>query len=61
MAIADTKSPASVPDDKQPAAGVEDGSMDAEKQKAKRKRPDPRKADPEEVQYPGYLKEGGSL
>ena len=40
---------------KQPAAGVDDGSLAAEK------KPKPNEPDPEEVQYPGYFKDGGSL
>ncbi len=37
------------PDEKQPAAGVEDGSMEAENRKAKVKWPRVNKANPEEV------------
>jgi len=49
------------PNEKQSAAGVEDGNMGAEKRKAKLKDPDLKRVDPEEVQYPSYLKDGGSL
>jgi hypothetical protein len=49
------------PTDKQPAAGVDDGSMAAEKRKPTSKKPKPNEPDPEEVQYPGYFKGDGSL
>ncbi|WP_455272924.1 hypothetical protein [Rhizobium herbae] len=49
------------PDDKQPAAGVDDGSMADEKRKLKSNKPKPNEPDPEEVQYPGYFKGDGSL
>jgi hypothetical protein len=48
-------------DDKQPVAGVDDGSMDEEKRKLKANKPKPNEPDPEEVQYPGYFKGDGSL
>jgi hypothetical protein len=47
------------PKDKQPPAGVEDGSMEDEKKK--KSPPRPNEPDPEEVQYPGYFKGDGSL
>jgi hypothetical protein len=47
------------PGDKQPPAGVDDGSM--EDQKKKKSPPKPNQPDPEEVQYPGYFKGDGSL
>lgn len=50
-----------VPDEKQPAAGVDDGSLADEKRKLTSKKPRPNEPDPEEVQYPGYFKGDGSL
>ena len=50
-----------VPKDKQPPAGVDDGSMADEKRKQKSNNPKPNQPDPEEVQYPGYSKDEGSL
>ena len=49
------------PKDKQPPAGVDDGSMDDEKRKLKSNNPKPNQPNPEEVQYPGYFKDEGSL
>jgi hypothetical protein len=48
---------------KQPPATVDDGSLagEAKKSRNSRKKPEPNKPDPEEVQYPGYFKDGGSL
>lgn len=49
------------PKGKQPPAGVDDGSMADEQRKLKSKTPKPNEPDPEEVQYPGYFKDEGSL
>ncbi|WP_426238194.1 hypothetical protein [Pararhizobium sp. DWP1-1-3] len=49
------------PEDKQPPAGVDDGSMVDEQRRQKAKKPKPNEPDPEEVQYPGYFKDEGSL
>ncbi|URK87735.1 hypothetical protein LP421_07810 [Rhizobium sp. RCAM05350] len=48
------------PKDKQPPAGVDDGSMADEKRKLNPNKPKPNEPDPEEVQYPGYFKGNGS-
>jgi hypothetical protein len=47
---------------KQPPAGVDDGSLadEAKKRSAPTKKPEPNKPDPEEVQYPGYFKDGAA-
>jgi hypothetical protein len=47
--------------DRKPPASVDDGSMADEKHTTRSRKPKPNEPDPEEVQYPGYFKDGGSL
>ncbi|WP_438751561.1 hypothetical protein [Pararhizobium sp. O133] len=53
--LTEVKGPDTARTRKEPAAGVDDGSL------AAGKTPKPNEPDPEQVQYPGYFKDGGSL
>ncbi|HTO31237.1 MAG TPA: hypothetical protein VL202_08680 [Pararhizobium sp.] len=53
--LTEVKGPVTARARKEPAAGVDDGSLSAGET------PKPNEPDPEQVQYPGYFKDGGSL